>query len=110
MSNEDGAGRDHRCENSSRAIIHKEYFEFLRGCGTEYQFFLKLKSTISLLENSHNSDYFSEKYEVTPIIAHLTYDTVDFRTGVPYIPVLKKTILQLLYGQPRVKMQSSLVN
>jgi hypothetical protein len=46
MSNEDGAGRG-RHENSSRAIICKEYFEFLRGCGTEYQVFFKLpKSTI----------------------------------------------------------------
>ncbi len=38
MSNEDGAGAGRR-ENSSRAIIYKEYFEFLRGCGTEEQFF-----------------------------------------------------------------------
>jgi hypothetical protein len=45
MSNEDSAGADPH-ENSSRAIIYKEYFEFLRGCGTEEQFFFKLsKST-----------------------------------------------------------------
>ncbi len=61
---------------------------------------------ISLLENCHNSDYFSEKYEGTPITAHLTYNAVGLRTGVPYIRDSLIPVLQLLYGQPSVKMQS----